>query len=699
MALAKRYEGGFISIAGTHYRFEIWQEGWSGGSSDIAVTSDPLTIEWSETDKLEPVQSSNTKLTLYSDDDRQFVDLYTVQAGSIRLDIYREDVLYWSGTLDPELYEEPFAYKTDYGVELTFSDLSMLDRLNWQETGFMTLQQVIETALSLSCIHYSVIVKHISTSGAGSGRGTLLETVSVQCQNFYNEDGEAMSVREVLDEVLRPFSLRLIQKAGNIYIYDLNEIYTAFNTEEIVWDADDSTLSIDKTYNDLTLTFSPYEKVTILDGNVDPETVTGGSQYTTYVDNRFEADAVGFRMTISDTGEGVVKNIKPKFFRVDPVYSGNSEAGIAWAYSTRKGTGGDFIQHVQPVLPPTGTVEMIFRAGPSSFIYPASTDGSGKFQLKVTLNMLFDPRYNPFEDAGKYNEQGNWDEQQDRANFVYLPIKLTLRDENRNAILHLNNSGVKDSDYYYHSTTNVKWVSGEAAWGDAFLCWWKGNRKDESGLGRWQLNKQIIGYYRDTLPSRFDKMGDGEFIPFPDKYGYLELEVGTGLITWDYNKEINEKNYSQCRHWWFKDPKIELVDGYGNSVQTKDVQYSAWINKDAKEPLKIDTILGTLDEPSPVALGQLYATSGHTIVSEFTRSDITDRLEKLLIATVYSNYSGRNIVLSGTTVILPSFSTYTDKNEAGNYILLAETQDLINDTSEIKMVQFSADNYEGVEFK
>ena len=194
-------------------------------------------------------------------------------------------------------------------------------------------------------------------------------------------------------------------------------------------------------------------------------------------------------------------------------------------------------------------------------------------------------------------------------------------------------------------------------------------------------------------------MGDGEFIPFPDKYGYLELEVGTGLITWDYNKEINEKNYSQCRHWWFKDPKIELVDGYGNSVQTKDVQYSAWINKDAKEPLKIDTILGTLNKPSPVALGQLYATSGHTIVSEFTRSDITDRLEKLLIATVYSNYSGRNKVLSGTTVILPSFSTYTDKNEAGNYILLAETQDLINDTSEIKMVQFSADNYEGVEFK
>ena len=685
MSMNLRYRYGFYSYKDVLYEVDIYQEGFSGEVQQVGYGESPVEIEWQETDKLEPVQSSSATVQLFSDNDRQFVDLYTVKAGSVRLDVYREGSLYWSGTLDTELYEEPFSYKDGYCVELTFSDFAMLDRLKWNVRGFISMDQIIRKALDMSGVKYSAIDTRISTKTSSGASGSVYTAVSVLGDNFFDEDDKPMTIRKVLDETLRPFSLRMIQKGGKIVLYDLNQLYSE-TPEEVNWGRDDAVLSVDKTYSDVLLTFSPYEKTTLLDATIDPETVTGGSQYTTYVDNRFEADAVGFRMTISDTG-------------VDPVYSGDSEAGIAWAYSTRKGTGGDFIQHVQPVLPPTGIVEMIFRAGPSSFIYPVNTDGSEKFQLKVTLNMLFDPRYNPFEDAGTYNEQGNWEEQQDRANFVYLPIKLTLRDENRNAILHLQNSGVKDTDYYYHSTTNVKWVSGEASWGNAYLCWWKGNRKDESGLGGWQLNKQIIGYYRDTLPSRFDKMGDGEFIPFPDKYGYLELEVGTGLITWDYNKEINEKNYSQCRHWWFKDPKIELVDGYGNSIQTKDVQYSAWINKDAKENLKIDTILGTLDEPSPVALGQLYKSSDHTIVSEFTRSDITGRLEKLLIATVYSNYSGRNIVLSGTTVILPSFSTYTDKNEAGNYILLAETQDLINDTSEIKMVQFSADNYEGVEFK
>ena len=698
MSMNLRYRGGFYSYKDVLYEVDIYQEGFSGEVQQVGFGESPVEIEWQETDKLEPVQSSSATVQLFSDNDRQFVDLYTVKAGSVRLDVYREGSLYWSGTLDTELYEEPFSYKDGYCVELTFSDFAMLDRLKWNVRGFISMDQIIRKALDMSGVKYSAIDTRISTKTSSGASGSVYTAVSVLGDNFFDEDDKPMTMREVLDETLRPFSLRMIQKGGKIVLYDLNQLYPE-TPEEVVWDGDDAVLSVDKTYSDVLLTFSPYEKTTLLDATVDPETVTGGSQYTTYVDNRFEADAVGFRMTISDTGEGVVKNIKPKFFRVDPVYSGDSEAGIAWAYSTRKGTGGDFIQHIQPVLPPTGTVEMIFRAGPSSFIYPVSTDGSGKFQLKVTINMLFDPRYNPFEDAGKYNEQGNWDEQQDRANFVYLPIKLTLRDENLNALLHLQNSGVKDSDYYYHSTTNVKWVSGEAAWGDAFLCWWKGNRKDESGLGGWQLNKQIIGYYRDTLPSRFDKMGDGEFVPFPDKYGYLELEVGTGLITWDYNKEINTKNYSQCRHWWFKDPKVELVDGYGNSINTKDISFSAWINEDAAEEIKIDTVLGTLENPSPVALGQVFDTQTHAVVGTFYRGGVQERLEKLMIGTVYSNYEGRNLVLSGTAELIPEFCTLTDKSEPGKYVVLQETQRLRDEESNIKMVQFSEDHFEGVRFK
>ena len=109
MSMGKRYTGGFYSVANTLYRVEIWQEGYGGAATGVAFGESPVTIEWQEVDKLEPVMSSSAKLQLFSDSDRQFVDLYTIKAGSVRMDVYRSESLYWSGTLDPELYEEPFA--------------------------------------------------------------------------------------------------------------------------------------------------------------------------------------------------------------------------------------------------------------------------------------------------------------------------------------------------------------------------------------------------------------------------------------------------------------------------------------------------------------------------------------------------------------------------------------------------------------
>ena len=216
MSKQLRYKGGFYSQSQILYEVEIYQEGYSGIVSDIAFCDEPLEIEWPETDKLEPVQSSNATLQLYSDNDRQFVDLYTIEAGSVRMDVFKNGELYWSGTLDPELYEEPFAYKSDYGVEITFADMAILDRLSWIKTGFMTIRGIIQEALSRSGIRYESISEYISTKLSEYGTESLLDAISVNLSNFFDEDGEAMTMREVLDETLRPFGMRLIQKGGDI---------------------------------------------------------------------------------------------------------------------------------------------------------------------------------------------------------------------------------------------------------------------------------------------------------------------------------------------------------------------------------------------------------------------------------------------------------------------------------------------------
>lgn len=214
MSMQLRYRGGFYSLNQTSYDIEIWQEGFLGQVEDISFCESPLEIGWPETDKLEPVQSSNATLQLYSDSDRRFVGLYTIDAGSIRMDVYRNGVLYWSGTLDPELYEEPFAYLSDYGVSLTFADMAILDRLNWGRAGFMTLRETIMEILAQTGIKYGPLQEHTSTKLSQYGTENILDAISVNTENFFDEEGEPMTLREVLDETLRPYGLRLIQKGG-----------------------------------------------------------------------------------------------------------------------------------------------------------------------------------------------------------------------------------------------------------------------------------------------------------------------------------------------------------------------------------------------------------------------------------------------------------------------------------------------------
>ena len=88
MAMRAIYKGGFYSVGGTLYEVEILKEGYAGATTEIAFGEDPLTIEWADVDKLEPVMSSSARIQLFSDSDRQFVGLYTVETGSVRMDLY-----------------------------------------------------------------------------------------------------------------------------------------------------------------------------------------------------------------------------------------------------------------------------------------------------------------------------------------------------------------------------------------------------------------------------------------------------------------------------------------------------------------------------------------------------------------------------------------------------------------------------------
>lgn len=700
MSMGLRYEGGFRSIAQTLYDVKIFQKGYVGAVTAVAFCDDPLLIEWPEVDKMEPVMSSNATLRLYSDNDRQFIDLYTIEAGSVRMDVYRNGTLYWSGTLDPELYEEPFAYKSDYAVEITFADLAILERVPWERRGFMTLREIINEAVARSGITSGPMVEHISTKMSETGNEKILDALTVNAANFFDEEDEPMSMREVLDETLKPFALRLTQKSGHLYLYDLNAIYGTLTPKPIRWELDDSVLGVDRIYNNVTVTFSPYEKDKLLNGDVDPVSVGGGTTVTTQVYATAPTDEVGFNLTLSDKGEGVKVTKPAKYFKISPVYSGQMEAGVAWTVKTFTG---NVVAYRNYLNEPTYNIgNELMSVKDAAYISAIGADRRN-YRLKVNLSLLFDVRYNPFEEPQEQNEEGDYERLRNWCNFAYVPMMLTLRDRDGKALCHWENRGVKESNSFVHNDTNCRWVVGESRWGDAWLCWYQGDRKSETGLGGWQINKQIIGYYRgERLPLLYDKMDAAEYVTMPAMAGYLELKIGTGVLCYDYGDKTEWKLrtdiYDKTRWVLYKKPEVTLVKSNGKTIDARDIEHKAWINKKAKESMSIDTTIGTMREPSPVAQGQLYKSGDLTAVNSLYRGGNTDLLERLLIGTVYSNYATRHTTLSGTVAILTDFGIYTDANEPGRYTLLSEEQNLRADESSIVMAQFDEDNYKGVEF-
>lgn len=744
-----RYRGEFFSVAGVLWRVEIWQDAevpYPAVAELRFPSESPLVLEWAETDKLEPVQGSAATLEVVSKTDRQYKDLYTVEAGSIRMDAYRDDVLYWSGTLDTEAYEEPFSYEKEYEVKLTFSDFALLERMNFSLRGTRSLGALMDSLIAETKINHRWTDDHrrfercISTA-CQSVSGEMLDGIGVSCENFYDEEGAPLTMREVLDEILRPFALRLVQRGGRLFVYDLNAVQTLFKPGQIRWERDDGQLGVDKVYKNVTLTFSPYPQKKLYATSLTEKMLDeGANRYYVPKDRSkgpFEANNIGFMIDLKSTagvsGELEIKADKALLFRIIPVFSGSEAFGIASrvrnVYSALSGTagetpidttgsdvGGSWIFKVRRTmsLPETRySLGFNFPGGypggmPGGFPggIPEGSSFPTDIMLRLKVEALIDGRYNPFEEVSDVNGKIAYERMQDASEYNVCYI-LRIVDVDGNVKMHYENrvydrNSEEEGFFRYYKEIDGKWVDGDTI---SIAPKMTSLRYYDSGgyagwKGGWQVNR--VGYLRSYVPRTAS--GDGDLIPIPPACQGCTLELTVvscfaRIINPHKKNGLTIDSHTDPRWVLFKIPELTLVNQYGKEVDGNDVEYKTWLNSSAKEEKKIETIVGTPRTSANFGMGMLMDIASRAALGSFTRAGVTASLEKLLIGTWYSNYSRRMNMLSGTVSLLHGFGIYTDENEPGTYLMVADVQDVRKDESYVKLAEIAPDNFEGIEYE
>lgn len=624
----KRYAGEFAGTDGTLWRVEIHEDSETAFSTvgELSFPYDePLLIEWEKRAKEEVIQGSSATLKLISPGDRTYVDLYSVKPCAVRLDVYRAGALYWRGTLDTELYEEPYESASGYTVSLTFSDFGVLARKKLYGHEVQSLRAILERALEAAGLAGMEIYDgYISsrvvpaarlvpetngpTGASSQAEAGLLDALYVSGDNFYDEDGEAITAEEVVEGVLQPLALRMIQCGGLVYVYDLNGLHAGAEKVMLEWAGATQTLGTDRVYNNVRVKWSPYVRTGNLletdcwtaavdEGLTDfgPEYILDGGRpsadgkcrYTTYhytTDSDVwgdETDA-GFTLWTSRTGKNAdLTDERVRYFKVVPQNGGTECEGVAVMY-TAVGMYGDSSDKSM-VLGCMGVMPDELHAGTpkgvlfKSRLVPVTNGLTGAdsqaaagalpvdegLYVKVTAELLLDARSNPFETAGEWMEgarERTYQEQWNRyGNFVYVPVCVKWKDaggktwcwDNRQEVqakapLKLKSLGSTLGEWKEYTESDGK----PGVWG--YLAYYSGSdRENTAGVANgWAKNRPGINPHSGQVTTQLSKC-EGAYVPCPAGGGELWVEVLCGGWTaadqgCDFDKTYHSTN---CGFW------------------------------------------------------------------------------------------------------------------------------------------------------
>lgn len=690
-----KYYHDFIGADDVVNRFEILQSS-STIPGILEAAPDAFALEYLEVKKLEPVQGSQATLRLISERNFQYLDLHTDDMQKYLIKFYRSDQLYWIGYLDSELYNENLTDYAPYAVEFSGADFNILERLKFRDenekayTGiapFITQLKRCFSKLGLPfqklCIGCSTVPEGISMAVSE----TALHVLYIQSANFYDEDGEPMSCREVVESILEPFGLMMVQRDASVYIYDLNIIKSGgvmkcYNFETLSYIGDtavnvqlgdigeigtmstEASLGFEEMVNNVTITSSLYVDKENVDVNLEED----GLSEQIYV---VRPPSNSFFFNKSEQ----IENLNGGYFAV---YNNRYIA----PYTEKEQIIGCYAEY----QPSPSSVIPLFRTRNKRYIT--------KVEPKTTSESNVDYPYLINLKTSVYASTSNQPliiDGPEREKSEVLKVYCNL---------YVENDKGEISAYYDNTSKSPKWisVSNNVLIQGKCILFFCNEKVNGSMLNNWITNSSYV-----YVPERVSDVmlvtghAKGVFIN-PDISGSLVFEITNKSEIGNLISE-NILNANALSMLLFDKICIDVITHNGESPSTDDYEFKSYINKNVVSDYKDVTLkcISANEDKLPVGKANILkkADNQYELQLSYTRAGQTNILERLLMCTIHSNFTTKNKAISVDIKMTENpvlrYVTYDNVLQSDGMYITGATLDFHNAKTTIKAVEFSAD--------
>ena len=732
MSYALAYTTHFRSLDNTLWDIGIYIDGYDARDVEIKLEGDePCVIEWQETGKMDVVQSSKCTLRVSNESDRQMVQL--INHPHAALLVSRDGKGYWMGYLDDAVYEEPYSFKKSYVTELTFTDFGILNRVPFTLTGKQSVLAIVRHCLESTAYGNAPHINlYTSLLEPKSGMPITLDMLYINADRFEakDESWDAMTnKREVLEEILRPLGLRIMQKNGQIYIYDTEYLRDHNMYNYVVWKGTDAYLKGSETYGWYEVAFEHAAKENLANDGID---------YDAYNWEMVESDIapiegptvvpflpnylVGFYITSRPQAypiPTVVIADRARFFRTEPVFTDSADMGVAWRIVCKRlvgyiPVGGEqhpmYSDAVQVGNHPAICVADTERVLSITTGYLPLAPERDKYQLRVNLDFLLSFQPNPIEpnpnDVPQY--EGVWKRM--NAFAFMVPVKLEVLNDNGTAVCHYKNAAASDivnvsfpndslGIVSPRGIGNGVWVSGSASFGDMFLAYYQdydpdADDRDPLVTKGWVGNRIALSGTNDINGTLYRVRTDGEYLPLPPVAGRLRFTVGNGVMP---TGSLSPDNYwrmiSSREHFrWqlYRNPQITLVraNRRNDGINTDPAYERDCINIQA-DHFSETVNAGTWQKGIvPSARGLLFDGVGN-VWQKFTKNDTDATLQEHRLRCIKHQTANVQPVITGTAELDIQFCAKRENSTSGIFLVTALRQDLHQDTEHVTMARIA----------